>query len=670
MKKLNTIFFGIILIMSIFTIIPQYSYATNTLMGDVSGDGKIDVEDVLVILRHISATNTGKNQEWILKDNNFKVANVVQETDKKKEEKLDVLDMLRILRYIAAKNDKKIEEKHKDWVELGELVVESTPMPSTPTTTPILTPTTTPSTVKPSTPTPSTVKPSTPTPSTPTPSTPTPSSQKTTTPSTSDQVNIVVKSIKFSTTKEIVQLNKTKTKTIKATILPKNATNKTITYSSSDKGVATVNTKTGKVTLKKSGTVTITAKSSNNKKAQYKLIITNPVTNVIIKRNNKKVKDVLTLERGHTLTLVGEITQKAGTNTKNSEKATLTYKSSNTKCATISATGKVKGISKGTTTITVSAGGKKATCKVRVIVSPSKIKLNKTNITLYAGEKAKLKATLSPSDITQKKITWKSSNTNVADVKDGVIIAKKSGTAKIIAKTENNIKKECTITVKEKHLNILFLGNSKTVYWNYVQTFTELATTAGRDVYTDRVFITSVDNYSNALSTIASRNWDYIVLQDQTENYNKPEAIKNGSVDIYNYAKSHGSPNVIMIYNVAGVNWNFNKNNEYTLATKYHEEASKLTGGRVAYTATAYLNCHKKYPKIKLFEDEVHQSAYGTYISVCCVYSAIYGLSPVGIEYYYDKDFHLEEINFHSHATISKNDTIKLQKIAAEAMNL
>lgn len=98
-------------------------------------------------------------------------------------------------------------------------------------------------------------------------------------------------------------------------------------------------------------------------------------------------------------------------------------------------------------TITKKAEDKKDdTTKDNVAVKS--IKLNKTKVTLSKGKKVKLKATVAPSNATDKNVTFTSSNTKVATVNaKGVVTAKKAGKATITAKAGTK-KAACKIVVK------------------------------------------------------------------------------------------------------------------------------------------------------------------------------------------------------------------------------
>ena len=74
--------------------------------------------------------------------------------------------------------------------------------------------------------------------------------------------------------------------------------------------------------------------------------------------------------------------------------------------------------------------------------------LNCKNITLTKGVFFSLAATISPSNVTNKSVSWSSSNSSVASVSGGKVTAWKAGIATIIAKTSNGKYASCTVTVK------------------------------------------------------------------------------------------------------------------------------------------------------------------------------------------------------------------------------
>lgn len=142
-----------------------------------------------------------------------------------------------------------------------------------------------------------------------------------------------------------VKINKTKATVYvgKATTLKVSGTKKTVKWKTSNKKVATVSSK-GKVTAKKAGSATITAKVSG-KSYKCKVTVKNPSLN----------KSKATLEEGKTLTL-----KLTGATAKK-------YTSGNTSVATVSSKGKITAKSAGTATITCTASNKKTyTCKVTV----------------------------------------------------------------------------------------------------------------------------------------------------------------------------------------------------------------------------------------------------------------------------------------------------------------
>lgn len=242
-----------------------------------------------------------------------------------------------------------------------------------------------------------------------------------------------------------VQLNATKgsvpkgeTRQITAKILPSNATNQGITWTSSNNSIATVN-ETGQVTGISKGTVNITATSKDN---GYSATC---VVTVVQKATSVKLNfSSVTLDVGKTKTLSATLTPSTVTY------KTVTWTSSNAAVAKVSSTGVITAVKAGTATITCTSkdGAAKATCKVTVTQPATGVTLNKTSGSLREGAKGALVATVKPADATNSKVVWSSSNTKIATVdSNGVITGVAPGTVKITVTTVSG-GKTATCTVK------------------------------------------------------------------------------------------------------------------------------------------------------------------------------------------------------------------------------
>lgn len=163
-----------------------------------------------------------------------------------------------------------------------------------------------------------------------------------------------VKTTKITTTTKSLTLAKGATyKKLASSIAVTPVTSKEkVTYSSSNKKVATVSSK-GVIKAKKAGTTKITVKSGKKK-----VVVTVKVTGVKTTKLSG-VPATKKIAKGKSFKI------KAAATPKNTDEK-ITFKSSNKKVATVTSKGVVKGLKKGTATITVQSGSKKMTCKVTV----------------------------------------------------------------------------------------------------------------------------------------------------------------------------------------------------------------------------------------------------------------------------------------------------------------
>ena len=198
---------------------------------------------------------------------------------------------------------------------------------------------------------------------------------------------------------------------------------KTVTYTTSNNAVATVSS-TGVVKGVKAGTAVITA-NCGNATATCKVTVKAPSV--------KFAKKSAVVYKGKTATVKATL---AGV-------SSVTYKSSNTKIATVnSKTGTVKGIKAGTVTITATSGKLKATYKLTV-KNPT-FTLTKSSATIAKGKTTTIRSKATPVST----VTYTSSNKKVATVTSkGVVKGIRKGKATITVKC-NGITKKFVVTVK------------------------------------------------------------------------------------------------------------------------------------------------------------------------------------------------------------------------------
>ena len=265
------------------------------------------------------------------------------------------------------------------------------------------------------------------------------------------KIKVVQRVTKIKLNKSIINLSKKgKTAKLKATVLPNNAYNKSVTWKSNNTKVVTVD-KNGKIkATTNKGTTYVNAIAKDGRKIRTRIL-------VVVGKKVKKItlnKTSVTLNRGaknRTFQL------KKAIKNKNATYKGVSWYSSNKNVATVNSNGKVTIKHRGKVVITVKAkdgSNKSAKCKFTVKQLVTKLSYNnkKQVKEVYKNKTIKFAVTVVPSNANNKGLTYSSSNKKVATVNSkGVIKGIKAGTVTITAKAKDGSRKAVKLTVKVKN---------------------------------------------------------------------------------------------------------------------------------------------------------------------------------------------------------------------------
>lgn len=294
---------------------------------------------------------------------------------------------------------------------------------------------------------------------------------------------------------------------LEATVAPANATNKNVTWSSSNPAVASVD-ENGLVHAEaEGGPVTITATTEDGSKtAECTVVVTAGVVSV----TGVTIKESTTITRGETETLVPVIAPANATNTN------VTWSTSNADVATVDENGVVTAVAVGSATITVTTEdqGLMDTCAVTVApIAVASVSLDKSELNLIEGLTGSLTATVLPANADDKAVSWTSDKPSVATVSsEGVVTAVAPGSATITVTTHDGSKTAtCAVTVVAKSVASIVITTQPT------------KKTYGVGEEIDLSGLKFTANYNNSTSTANLTDLAEGLTCSQTERFTKSD---------------------------------------------------------------------------------------------------------------------------------------------------
>ena len=253
---------------------------------------------------------------------------------------------------------------------------------------------------------------------------------------------------------------------LKAETLPLGTSDNAISWSSSDPQIATIDAITGRLTALQQGTCIIKATSTDgNYVSSQTMGVLQHVTNVRLNTHS------------HNMNTGEEIQLQCAVTPANADNKDVIWSSSNDEIASVDQSGKVKALKRGQVKIVATSKDDNSisdVCELTITQLATAIELDKHEARLAIGNTIALNVKVSPQDVNNDKVTWKSSDNGVARVSDdGIVTAVGKGTAKITATTSDGsyLSDVCEITVwqpvtsvsLEKHECSMKVGETTTL---------------------------------------------------------------------------------------------------------------------------------------------------------------------------------------------------------------
>ena len=318
---------------------------------------------------------------------------------------------------------------------------------------------------------------------------------------------------------ETLVLRVNETAALTARVLPENASNQSVTWSSADRSIATVN-REGVVTMVSEGSTVITATTRDGEFTASCTVHT-PIRATGVRLD----KNAVFLRVGETEALCFT------TIPEDADISDVVWTSTNRAVADVSSDGTITALTTGTTSIVVVVDRVSAVC----VVTVTDEMINATGVTLNAGEiqdmeigsSRTLVATVLPENASNRSLRWASSDPQVAVVSNGgVVSAVGAGTAVITVTTDDGgFTRTCRVTVREKntidHLEAVLPAGNVTVQGSPLNAAGLVVTAFYSDGSSAEVAGYSISGYDPA-STLPGRHEITVTVpdpEDETVSY-------------------------------------------------------------------------------------------------------------------------------------------------------
>lgn len=402
--------------------------------------------------------------------------------------------------------------------------------------------------------------------------------------------------------------------TLQATVLPEDADNKEVVWTSDNTAVATVDAH-GVVSPIAEGTAVITATAKGtDKSASCTVTVTyKEVESVAVSPST------MTLYIGEKGTLTAQVLPAYA------KDKSVTWASADEAVATVSQTGEVTAVALGAVEISATAGQKTGKCTVSVISRlVTSVTLDKTELTMNLFEQEKLTATVTPSNAEDGEVVWTSTDLEVATVdENGNVTSQKPGTA-VITATAGKYSANCNVTVNK----VYNVGPDKVEKSKWTSPCEE----ALLNVLAPSVSYGAIYAQYNADLNLyfATNNGFAIELDKRLTGY-----------------KFVISPEMLKITEVGGVKVKFEIENEFVLNATVDGKTTKVAELFVDETSHYYRRDHLTFNK----SSEVAQKLLSTgQFRVYLALSTMYGIDKIDI-LFNGKDYFKMFLNPPLHAT-------------------